>query len=486
MPTIKISRAQNGSAALDYALGKNRLKDSDKEYLIKHGVDQKIVDNLHNRAVVQQSYNLIDINHAKAEMKQTRAISNNRGKTQCMRFIQSFADYEINVNDPQDWKKANDIGVEIAKKIAPDNEFAIYTHIDGDGHKVHNHIIMNMTNLETGKKYHHTNDFARVAKFNDELAEEFFPMNRNINVQNQIERKTMAERKLKAKNQYIWKDDLRHRIDSVMLHENCTSKLQFEHALKEKGVIYRERGKNCSYSFLDAHNKQRTSRGNKLGQDYEKETINDELVGQNNKLQFRKQRADRQEYIRNFNRQPEANTRKPKLYSRRARQGHNFAEYYYQPTFQRTEFLETNHRKTKQYDEQARQSYQTARTEQPDLSRTQSTINALFERIRRNLKAAIKYEIQRIKEVTKRALSKLDSFFMDDRLSDEGYSNIQNNITDNHLDMNKSIKELKQQRDVFKQTDQKYQISKKRKIIDQESPNFKQQQRRQRMRGPHL
>ncbi|TPR15878.1 MULTISPECIES: relaxase/mobilization nuclease domain-containing protein [Apilactobacillus] len=485
MPTIKISRAQNGSAAIDYALGKNRLKDSDKEYLVKHGMDKKVVDNLHNRAVVQQSYNLIDINHAKAEMKQTRAIANNRGKTQCMRFIQSFADYEIDVNNPNDWQKANDIGVEIAKKIAPNNEFSIYTHIDGEGHKVHNHIIMNMVNLETGKKYHHTNDFNRVAKFNDDLAEKFFPMNRNMHMQNQIERKTMAERKLKAKNQYIWKDDLRHRIDSVMLNENCTSKLQFEHALKEKGVIYRERGKNCSYSFLDANNKQHTSRGNKLGHDYEKETIHDELVGQANKLRQRKQRADRQDYVRNFSRQPEANTRKTTIYTRRARQGHNFAEYHYQTTSRRQGFLETNNRTTKQYDEKSRQSYQAARTEQPNLSANKSTFNKLFERIRRNLRAAIKYEVQCIKTLTKQALSKLDSF-LDDRLSDQGAINIQNNITDNHLDMNQSIKDLKKQRDVFKRTDRKYQISKKRKIIDPESPSFKRLHRRQNMRGPHL
>ena len=40
---------------------------------------------------------------------------------------------------------------ELAEKIAPNHQVAIYTHIDKDHY--HNHIVINSVDLETGKKY---------------------------------------------------------------------------------------------------------------------------------------------------------------------------------------------------------------------------------------------------------------------------------------------------------------------------------------------
>ncbi|MEQ6219665.1 relaxase/mobilization nuclease domain-containing protein [Levilactobacillus brevis] len=40
----------------------------------------------------------------------------------------------------------------LAEKLYPAYQSAVYTHIDGEHHILHNHIIVSKVNLETGKK----------------------------------------------------------------------------------------------------------------------------------------------------------------------------------------------------------------------------------------------------------------------------------------------------------------------------------------------
>lgn len=214
-------------------------------------------------------------------MKQTRDLLKNSGSTQAMRFIQSFSNSELDASKPDDWKKANQMGMELAQKIAPNNQFAVYTHLDGKGHKLHNHLVMNMPDLKTGKKYHQNNDWERVTKLNDEVIKNHGLMSLEPAKNKQVEKKTMAERQLQAKNEYVWKDDLRNQIDQVMLETGnrfITSKNQFSDVLKQKGIIYRERGKNsCSFEFKDKNDKLRIIRGTNLGTDYTKGAIENGL-----------------------------------------------------------------------------------------------------------------------------------------------------------------------------------------------------------------
>lgn len=46
------------------------------------------------------------------------------------------------------------LSLELSQKAFPDYQVAVYTQLDGKGHKLHNHIIVNMPNLKTGEKYH--------------------------------------------------------------------------------------------------------------------------------------------------------------------------------------------------------------------------------------------------------------------------------------------------------------------------------------------
>src|SRR5699024_10157213 len=65
---------------------------------------------------------------------------------QAHHVIQSFKPDEVTP------EKANQVGLELAEKLAPGHEVAVYTH--DDTYHIHNHIVINSVNVETGKKYH--------------------------------------------------------------------------------------------------------------------------------------------------------------------------------------------------------------------------------------------------------------------------------------------------------------------------------------------
>ncbi|MEN2682249.1 relaxase/mobilization nuclease domain-containing protein [Lacticaseibacillus paracasei] len=296
MATIKISRAQNGTAALNYALGQGKLKQQDRDWLLEHGVDPTLISGLTDRAVARGGEN-IDLAHVKEQMQTTRTLFGQRGKTEVMRVIQSFGPQDFVATNPADWQRVNDLGVELGRRIAPNHEVAVYTHLDGDGHKLHNHIIINMPNLETGKKYHHTNDWQRVTRLNDQLCQDHDLT--VIQRPEQQERHTLAERKISAKGAYVWKDDLRERIDHAMQNPHTSDFKTLSAVLSDKGVTIHVRGQNVSYAFLDAENKHRQARGSKLGSSYEKGAIFDELA---NRSQIREtQRLSEQDHQRLIN-----------------------------------------------------------------------------------------------------------------------------------------------------------------------------------------
>lgn len=211
MATIKLSAAKSAGAAISYAAGKDKLDEETRDWLRAHGVDETVVARLSDRAVAVGGEN-VDIEHVRGQMRATRELFHKNTGVQAHRVIQSFARADLNAAVPADWARANALGVELGRLIAPGHEVAVYTHIDGKGHKLHNHIIINAPNLKTGAKYHQHNDFARVTKLNDQLAQEHGLS--VIEEPSQHERRTIAERHIDAG--YVWKDDLRSRIDAAM------------------------------------------------------------------------------------------------------------------------------------------------------------------------------------------------------------------------------------------------------------------------------
>ncbi|MGG0035366.1 relaxase/mobilization nuclease domain-containing protein [Priestia megaterium] len=232
MATIKLSTTKNANALLKYA---------------------------EKRAEVADSLDC-DVDYVRNQFKATREIWGKRGGIQAHHVIQSFKPDEV---DPQ---KANEIGLQLAEKMAKGHEVAVYTHTDKD--HIHNHIVINAVNYEDGRKFHAHGQEAidHVRKISDELCKEHglsIVEERSAEV-----RYTLAEQSLLEKGESSWKDEIRMAIDQAK--EQTASFEEFQEHLKEQGIQATLRGKNITYEHLELNKK---VRGSKLGLAYEKETI---------------------------------------------------------------------------------------------------------------------------------------------------------------------------------------------------------------------
>ena len=313
-----MNRAKSAAAAISYALGPNRMKSETKEWLIEHGCPPGALKN-NDRAVVRSGIN-ISPTYANAEMKAVRQHANgDTVKNQAVRIIQSFSADDLDITSPENWQICNDLGYEFARRAFgglddegeegyyPPYQIAIYTHVDGKGHKLHNHIIVNKTNLNDGKQWTVENldqEWRSFREINDAVCREYglkITQERSKKV-----KKTISERELEMKGQYVWKSDLRARIDDALAEiKKKNVNLDLEDALKARGVDVRRRGQNgISYAFVDKEGKKRISRGQRLGTNYERESV-DEY-----EQEIKRQREQAQERAREAAESVRLNTRR--------------------------------------------------------------------------------------------------------------------------------------------------------------------------------
>ncbi|MFG5501575.1 relaxase/mobilization nuclease domain-containing protein [Enterococcus faecalis] len=277
MATIaKITSGANASSALNYALGKDQpMHEQTERWLEEHNL-QRPPELANCRAVAIGGTNGVDPLIANDQFAVIRELHHQtQERNQVARITQSFALDELNPKNTQDWQRANELGVELAEKLYPQHQTAVYTHLDGQNHVLHNHIIVNKVNLETGNKLREVpgKTVEKARTINDQLA-----MKQDWRIlPPPQERMSETEKDLVAKQEYSYMDDLRTRINEAMSEPSVSSYEALRDVLDQKGVIIQERGRSLSYAFLDANNKQRRARGARLGTDFEKETILNEL-----------------------------------------------------------------------------------------------------------------------------------------------------------------------------------------------------------------
>ena len=240
MATIKVSTTTSCSRSINYA---------EKRAEVKDGVN-------------------CDVDHAKQEMLMVREMHGKTDGTQAHLIIQSFSPEE---SQQLGAEKINQLGIELAEKIAPDHQIAVYTHVDKE--HFHNHIVINSVNLETGNKYHQHKEFNHVKGLNDEILKQHHL--EIVQPQKNYEKLTSAEVQIKRRGGTPWKDEVRRKIDELMKDRSLSSYQAFRERLEENGIIVHDRGKNVTYELLEDHKK---VRGNKLGSSYEREAIQQELV----------------------------------------------------------------------------------------------------------------------------------------------------------------------------------------------------------------
>lgn len=232
MATIKLARSTSCSRCINYA---------------------------EPRATVKSGLNC-DVTYAKTQMKATRMIYGKDDKVQAHTLIQSFKPGEVTP------EQANELGYELAQKVASGHQVAIYTHTDKD--HIHNHLVINSVNLDTGLKFqaHGVEAIEKVKKINDEIC-----LSHGLTIPEEPAkiRYTAAEKSiLERPGQISWKDEIREKIEQAK--QTTPNFDAFKEKLAENGVNVIERGKTVTYQHV-AENKK--VRAKKLGADYEKETI---------------------------------------------------------------------------------------------------------------------------------------------------------------------------------------------------------------------
>ncbi|WP_053027920.1 relaxase/mobilization nuclease domain-containing protein [Staphylococcus haemolyticus] len=206
-----------------------------------------------------------DIDYAKSSFKATRELYGKTGGNEGHVIIQSFKPGEVTP------EQCNQLGLALAEKFAPNHQVAVYTHNDTD--HVHNHIVINSIDLETGKKFNNNKQaLCDLRDFNDDVCREHglsVPEKDTARLRYTQTEKAIADPNTKSTAQYSWKDEIREAIDQ----SKATNMDEFKDHLSQYGIeIARVTPKSITYRHLDEDKK---VRGRRLGEDYNKGGIED-------------------------------------------------------------------------------------------------------------------------------------------------------------------------------------------------------------------
>ena len=154
---------------------------------------------------------------AKEEFKTVRYLWNKLDGIQAHTVIQSF-------DDNLTMEQANELGQIVAKRLAPNHQAVVFTHNDGEGGKIHNHIVINSVSMTDGKKLCTSGFLYKARNISNEVSREH-----GLNVIKEMSaalRYTQAEKGLIAKGERSWKDDIREVVDNAK--QKCKSEVEFK------------------------------------------------------------------------------------------------------------------------------------------------------------------------------------------------------------------------------------------------------------------
>lgn len=253
---------------------------------VKHGSTKKInrlINYCEKRADITSSNNLIaeDRRSVQHQMKLTREMFDKTGGVEGHHFIQSFKPGEVTP------EKANELGLELAKKMQPDREAVIYTHTD-KGH-IHNHIVFNSPSIEDGRKLSvsskHYYDWQRQ---NDAICKE-----NGLSIVEKKEKKyniSLSEYHMMDRGEIPFKEYLRQTIDKAK--EVALNFKEMQSYLKEKWFVESKNERGNYYFKTPEMN--RFISGKRLGNDYTKEVLEREYRGNERQYEAKIQREQRE------------------------------------------------------------------------------------------------------------------------------------------------------------------------------------------------
>ena len=269
MAITTITSTKNGKGSIDYVL-KGRKEDK---------------KNPEERTLAVRGHNL-DPSRAAEQMSAVwRNFGKDDGNTiQTYRIIQSFRETDFDKDNYLDIEKANEIGLALAEKLYPNRQALIVTQADGEGGKVHNHIIVNSVEPVAGKSLRgiETSWEKTISKANDEVLKEH-----KIKA---LARGTLrdvaysrSELSIITDKTASWKDTIRDAVEDSISDKNVTSIDDLKEKLKDDyDIDLKLRGKTITYAGTfntskDEENPkfvERKVRATKLGNHYTLEGLN--------------------------------------------------------------------------------------------------------------------------------------------------------------------------------------------------------------------
>lgn len=224
----------------------------------------KLYNYAEKRATVTSAHNT-DPAYAKAQMRATRKMWSKTGGIQAHHVIQSFRPDEISP------EKANELGLKLAERIGEDHEVVVFTHTDK--RHIHNHIVINSVNIETGYKYqaHGIDAINEIRAINDDICIEngLEPLKRS---EKQQARYTRSEMELLEKGEFSWKNRIRQIVEHA--RSTASNEEEFKEICLDYEIKVADRGKDYTYHYFSpSDDKTYRARGKRLGAYFEKEEI---------------------------------------------------------------------------------------------------------------------------------------------------------------------------------------------------------------------
>jgi Relaxase/Mobilisation nuclease domain len=187
-----------------------------------------------------------------------------KAKNLALTIIQSWHQKESDLAAPD---KYNEMGQELAKRMAPGHKAWVITHTE-KGH-IHNHIVICSVNSETGKLLSNKrSELQRLHEVNNDIARENgFALNKP-RVKSPEANLSPEVRSMVSRGKKSWVFDLSQKADFASA--GVTSFDEYVGVMKMLNVHVRVEDKNISYFYGD-HTK--AVRGRTLGEKYNKEGL---------------------------------------------------------------------------------------------------------------------------------------------------------------------------------------------------------------------
>ena len=268
MPYTRVTRSTRGRDALSYTFGEKGHNG--------HEVRNEVVTPV----------NMLPCSDYAAQMNRYWRRAARKHTTQVLRIVQSFSVNELNPDDPMDILTANEIGQKFVEKHYPGHQALVFTQVDGKGHKIHNHIIVNDVSMVDNKGCDKLQYYQpQLAQWTDEIASRYTTLDPG---KKRREKLTQGERGRRENAKWSYKDDLRERITEAM--QACTSTEDFMLQLQARGVnaerkSSKKKGEYFTYELTDLSRKPAEekmpaslkARSYNLGEDYGVEALEDAI-----------------------------------------------------------------------------------------------------------------------------------------------------------------------------------------------------------------